>query len=766
MRCETLAHHAGASHADLLPLTLGHTTGRKAKSCRLKVQRQHSNYHVTEMLESMKDQVPYSRKLNDFWADKVIYNCMFSILLCHDGTSPDGTLGTLRALSCQTYRNFELILLGSQNDALNSVALGPTRGVFCIEEGGHRYSEIMASLRGEFVLFLTAGDIPNTKMLEELNTSIVRSKRVSSVDAIIFDHTLGDSVHVRYLPGWDPDLLEHLNYIGRACCIRLKTLLEHLQPEDGYSLKGVMLRAPSPDVIHIQNVLGHFGGLIPTARPLECSQAHTPPMSIVIPNRNGLNLLTKCVGVLREMTMPFELVIVDNESDDPQIFDFYRSLESEFDVKIIYFNRSFNYSGMINLGVANATHEYILILNNDVIIGSVASISSALNYAIREQVGVVGSILRYPDGSVQHAGMVLRTAPDGTADAEHILRFSDYAEDPFVGALSAPKNWQSVTGAFQLVRKSTFVAAGGYDEVNLPLEHNDVDFCLSVRKLGLRVICLPLQDIVHDESATRGQLPLSKTSSLNRDARNLMSVRWASEFESDPYLNRNLEKPRKARSLGIGNVASIFHSLWQVASLFLKLTNSNSLQDPQQVEEVLCSSRQLQAGVCIVGPLTSANEIGSLTRALGGACDSERLPISYLNTGSIDRGEYSSFRTLSRPRTDRDIALCVSSLRGLSEMLPYLGEGRRRIAFLSCHERIDSGDISLLDTFEEVWTSSEDVADDLRKTTTKSVCLVPQPISGRFVRHQLQIPDTNPVLYPLDLGIKKTHEDNTNASQI
>ena len=213
-----------------------------------------------------------------------------------------------------------------------------------------------------------------------------------------------------------------------------------------------------------------------------------------------------------------------------------------------------------------AQHEFLLLLNNDVVVNDPSSLLIALDFAARPEIGVVGSLMRYPDGTVQHAGMMLSRDANGGCDAEHVLRFARQDEAGYIGALSAPRNWQCVTGAFQLMRKSVFAAAGGYDEVSLPVEHNDVDFCLRVRAMGLRVVCLPLANIVHDESSTRSKMDTYEARRLTREARKVMETRWAAAFDHDPFRNPNLAIKRGMRyefSAELKSLIQRFVTVWQ-----------------------------------------------------------------------------------------------------------------------------------------------------------------------------------------------------------
>jgi GT2 family glycosyltransferase len=488
-------------------------------------------------------------------------NRMFSVFVsCHDATDEKVKL-TITSLEAQSYRNFEVILLGSTADGSMKSKVLEARG--CSSELQLVVADVLSASdkcrwHGEFAFVLKAGDSLRPYALERVNYHVRSRRSREPAGLVVFDHTLSDTGKPRFLPGWDPDLLEHVDYIQRACCIS-RELIDSLSADRPFfELHQFLLAARKHgQVLHVPEVLAEIDQGLPEVHPLVPSPGVVPAVSVIIPNRNGLALLPRCVDFLRRVTSPFELIIVDNASDDPAVWPLYDELKDEFDALIVPFNQSFNYARMINLGAAKAQHEFLLLLNNDVVVEDPNALLIALDFAARPEIGVVGSLLRYPDGAVQHAGMVLSRDANGGCDAEHVLRFSRHDEAGHIGALSAPRNWQCVTGAFQLVRKSVFTAAGGYDEVNLPVEHNDVDFCLRVRAMGLRVVCLPLAGIVHDESSTRSKIEISEARRLTREAHKVMEARWPAAFDHDPFRNPNLAKMRGQRSKFFSKLKSL-----------------------------------------------------------------------------------------------------------------------------------------------------------------------------------------------------------------
>jgi hypothetical protein len=207
--------------------------------------------------------------------------------------------------------------------------------------------------------------------------------------------------------------------------------------------------------------------------------------------------------------------------------------------RVVQMDRMFNFSRIVNLGVAATSAEVVLLLNNDVEITMPGSLEQIIAYAMRPAVGVVGSRLLYADGTVQHAGMLLR--PGGSRDhpvrSEHVLRGAPGGADGYLYQLRTIRNYQCVTGALQAMRRDVFERVGGFDEVELPLEYGDVDFCLRVRAAGWRVVALPLDGIVHRESSTRGTASTPAVIAMRTAGMKAIAARWGDAVAHDPYLN-------------------------------------------------------------------------------------------------------------------------------------------------------------------------------------------------------------------------------------
>jgi GT2 family glycosyltransferase len=195
----------------------------------------------------------------------------------------------------------------------------------------------------------------------------------------------------------------------------------------------------------------------------------------------------------------------------------------------------FNFPTLVNAGVAETDGELVLLLNNDTEVVDGAWLDEMAGYAQRPEIGTVGCVLLYPNGSVQHGGVVLGAG--GVAGHSHAGERSHVPG--YFGRLLVQSNYAAVTAACLMVRREVFEAVGGFDE-HLAVAFNDVDFCLKALRQGYRNVCLGQVRLIHHESASRG----SDEAAENRDRAvgefRLMRERWKAIIDRDPYYNPNL----------------------------------------------------------------------------------------------------------------------------------------------------------------------------------------------------------------------------------
>jgi O-antigen biosynthesis protein len=301
---------------------------------------------------------------------------------------------------------------------------------------------------------------------------------------------------------------------------------------------------------HVAEPLVHMPASAPQPAPPTAtvigaaSGGELPALAIVIPNRNRPELLKRCLGLL-DFPNRFrpELVIVDNASEEAAVHALYRDLSARYGARVLPMDQTFNFSRMVNLGVAAARAEVVLLLNNDVEITQPGVLEQMLAHAMRPEVGVVGCKLLYADATVQHAGMLLRpgSSRDEPVRSEHVLRGAPNAADGYLYQLRTIRNYQCVTGAVQAIRRDVFERLGGFDEVELPVEYGDVDFCLRARAAGWRVVALPLDGIVHRESSSRGTASPPAVIAMRTAGMKVIAARWPEAVAHDPYINRWVE---------------------------------------------------------------------------------------------------------------------------------------------------------------------------------------------------------------------------------
>jgi GT2 family glycosyltransferase len=245
--------------------------------------------------------------------------------------------------------------------------------------------------------------------------------------------------------------------------------------------------------------------------------------SIVVPFRDGAALLERCVASIRG-SGAHEIVLVDNGSVEASTASLLRRLRDEPAVKLVAAPGPFNFSRLVNLGVAESRGDVVCLLNNDVEARDAGWLEALVEHALCPEVGAAGAKLLYPDGSVQHAGVVF----GGPAGPDHVLRFAP-GDDPGPGAMAGVvREVSAVTAACLAVRRQVFTSLGGFDEA-LPVAYNDLDFCLRARARGLAVLHVPHATLLHHEGAARGRDDAA-TAALAA-----MRARWGAAFERDAY---------------------------------------------------------------------------------------------------------------------------------------------------------------------------------------------------------------------------------------
>lgn len=316
------------------------------------------------------------------------------------------------------------------------------------------------------------------------------------------------------------------------------------------------------DRIGVPAFVEEYGKSIPFTYRVHYTPPSDAKVSIIIPSHNGLKVLEKCINsILASKTnIPYEIVLVENNSIDPALFDYYNRIatnDKRDSIKVVTWQgEDFNFSSLVNYGVKNSTGNYILLLNNDTEALHDYWLDELVGMASRDEVGAVGARLMYPDNTYQHTGlavvgdgvsMLLQNIPAELSDVPSWCYF--YYEQ-------LTRNVSAVTGACLMVRRSIFEENGGFDETSA-VAFNDVDFCLRLLEKGYVNIYTPNATLIHHESYTRGEdsrtVHGSNSVALEGKRRFLeelhrFQLKWIDFYaKGDPFHNPNFAK------YGIGN---------------------------------------------------------------------------------------------------------------------------------------------------------------------------------------------------------------------
>ncbi len=387
-------------------------------------------------------------------------------------------------------------------------------------------------------------------------------------------------------PDWSPELLLSWSYLGRPVALRVGPVIAAggIHPvRDGDWEHDLLLRVTerTARVAHVDAVLYHRRGestlppgpaavtaalarrgedaaVLPGPLPAtwsvrrRCSSPSTrTTVSAIVPFRDSTTLLRACADSLHAGAMELgehvaeltgehsvgsfglELVLVDNGSTEPETATLLEGLQArlsqDVDVLVRRDDRPFNWAALNNAAAADSHGEVLLFVNDDVQGGSRGWMELLVAQALRPEVGVAGARLVYPDGRLQHAGIVL-----GLAGATgHVLAGLEPGRPGYLGMAVLTRDVSAVTGACMATRREVFEQLGGFDEA-LGLDFNDVDYCLRARRRGFRVVLEAGAELVHHESPSRGTSGSEETAAA-------FLQRWSAALdEGDPFYSRAL----------------------------------------------------------------------------------------------------------------------------------------------------------------------------------------------------------------------------------
>jgi GT2 family glycosyltransferase len=401
-------------------------------------------------------------------------------------------------------------------------------------------------------------------------------------DKLEFD---GTHVEPYFKPNWSPEYLRSTMYIGHLAVYR-RALIQRIggfrSSFDGSQDYDLALRATehSDRVYHIPRILYHWRK-IPgsaagdsTAKPWGLTSAKRalmdhvsrlpiparvldqpgngfwrvrydivgePLVSILIPtdgriartSRGPRDLLLHCLRSIVERTSyhRYELVIVDNGRLSPEVLQFLGTTPHR---RVVYSTTTpFNFAAKVNFAAKHALGEHLLLLNDDTEVITDEWLSAMLEFSQQPEIGAVGGKLFYPDGRIQHVGVVLGIG----GGACHVLAGQAGDSPGYFGSALVIRNYSAVTGACCMTRRRVFEEVGGFDE-RFALDFNDVDYCLRLSARGYRIVGTPFAQLYHFEGATFG----SREHVVNPEEVSALNERWSAVIQADPFYNPNLTR--------------------------------------------------------------------------------------------------------------------------------------------------------------------------------------------------------------------------------
>lgn len=369
----------------------------------------------------------------------------------------------------------------------------------------------------------------------------------------------GSGLEPFHKPGFSPSLLLATNYIGRPWVASGSLLRRAGVTSLGQPHYDVLLRCveQANAVRHIPRLLLQRGlappdpedaerksladaalrrglsaevtpGLVPGIYYLQPTTPVSGKVSVIIPTCAAQEQIAACIGALRATTRGREVEVICIENIPPEQEQWRGWLHANAD-RVISTAEPFNWSRFNNLAAAQATGDFLLFLNDDVIAEQDGWLERMLSRAVQPAIGVVGARLLYPNRTVQHAGMFLAPGCIG----RHAFRFAGEHEPGYFGLTLTERDVSAVTGACMLMRREHFESLGGFDEAH-EIVNNDLDFCLRTIEAGRQVVYTPHATLIHHELASRAGMP-------DRYGLGAFRSRWGSRFaEGDPFHNPNL----------------------------------------------------------------------------------------------------------------------------------------------------------------------------------------------------------------------------------
>ena len=663
---------------------------------------------------------------------------LFHLIISPNGND-EALLHTLSSIAEQASTRWIVHLIGAKStsleDAVSHAGLASSTQVNFEDSISTALQDLVD--REGWSLFIEAGETLATHALWEMNQALVNS----DAQLLYSDHDKstieGSHSAPSFTPKWSPDHLLASNYIGQVFAVKNLSLAAALNiPFDAAAWRFALLLAvvdSTPVITRVAKMLWsasdkqddeavaiaesevlaqHLSaskvkviaqphGIRQIIWPLESE----PKVSIIIPTMGKLDLVKPCMESLLSVTSykNFEVIILDNgRGKYPEGIEYLR----QKNFKVIECNEPFNWARLNNIGVRNASGELFLFLNDDIEIIDADWLEVLVREALRPQIGAVGALLYYPNGALQHTGVLLVNYGGGGI---HLLHKRMPSGAIYRHIHETTREVSANTGACLMVSRAKFEEIGGFDE-ELAVVGNDVDLCLRLLDKGYRNLWTPYAKLIHHES-------ISRKTSVPKENEKAMWQRWSKRFMAgDDYYNPNLSAEKGDFTLQVNSVAQ--------ASLIPALNSSAAK-----------SQGNLQFGVNLIGYTRAEMGIGEGARSDAKALDAadEAFGIICFQSGNPSRMTDLSWQHKEIESAPYDVTLLHinpdHAYQAISELPSEYFNGHYRIGYWAWElPEIPESWVETFVHFDEIWVPSSFVQDAVAMRSPIPVIRIPHAV--------------------------------------
>lgn len=521
---------------------------------------------------------------------------MFSIA-CEASSDLDELMLTLQSIHQQTYTKWELIILGDKNffkltnDKINPLTIDARINIKRLSPSfpENIISQTLYEMKGDYGFWMASGDqLPSCSLACWVDTIKKQTDKIfwySDSDDIDPNN---NRCSPNFKPSWNKELFYSQDYIGNSCLAHIPTakeccdvkeltndaagydlllhLIEHHHEEHIGRVAKVLYhnRKNSPGNINLHLIKQqrfalkkHFQrlGLNIVVKPGLLPYTHRlcyplpeilPSVTLIIPTRDQVSILKKCIRSLLEITKypKLKILVVNNRSKKRKSLAYFKQIKKSQNINVVNYDKPFNFAAINNFAVDRTKTELICLVNNDIEVVCSNWLHEMVQYAVQKDIGCVGAKLIYQDRSVQHGGVIC-----GIGDvAGHAHRYLKHDSPGYFGRLQSSQYFSAVTAACLMVRRDVYLEANGMTE-QLAVDYNDIDFCLKVRELGYKNVYTPYAELYHYESLSRGSPNTPEKLQRYRKEVGYMWKSWPNELKNDVFYNPNLSHVREDFSL-------------------------------------------------------------------------------------------------------------------------------------------------------------------------------------------------------------------------